>query len=123
MKQFVLMYKPNNAILGWYCTKEAAWDRMEYLSDTNFFGVFEVDVTLFEERTPFTMHPPTGEILAVNVCPVTGNESVLNVVNSFTDADKKYKDMVLQGTLKYYDGTFIVGKQHKKPKDEPEADY
>ena len=123
MKQFVLMYKPNKAILGWYCTKEAAWDRMEYLSDTSFFGVFEAEVTLFEERTPFTAYPPTGEILAVYVCPVTGNESVLNVVNSFTDASTKYADMVKHGTLKYYDGTFEIGKQNKKPKDEPEADF
>lgn len=123
MKQFVLMYKPNKAILGWYCTKEAAWDRMDYLSDTNFFGVHEVDVTLFEERTPFTTYPPTGDILAVYVCPVTSNESVLNVVTSFSDASKKYADMVKNGTLKYYDGTFEIGKLHKKPKDEPEPDF
>lgn len=119
MKQFVLMYKPNKAILGWYCTKEAAWDRMEFLSDTSFFGVFEAQVTLFEERTPFTAYPPSGELLAVYVCPVTGNESVLNVVNSY----HKYSDMVKQGTLKYYDGTYEIGKQHKKPKVEPEPDF
>lgn len=123
MKQYVLMYKPNKAILGWYCTKEAAWDRMEYLSDTNFFGVFEVHVTLYEDRTPLTAYPPTGDVLAVYVCPVTGSETVLNIVSSFIDVDKKYADMVKQGTLKYYDGTFKIGKQHKKPKDEPEADY
>lgn len=123
MKQYILKYKPNGAILGWYCTKEAAWDRMNYLTDTNFFGVFEVDVTLYEERTQFTMNPPSGDILAMYVCPISKNESVLNIVTSFSDASKKYKDMVQQNTIKIYDCTFKIGKQHKKPNDEPVSDF
>lgn len=123
MKQYVVLYKPNKAIIGWYCTKEAAWERELFLTDTNFFGVYEVDVTLCEERTPFTMYAPTGDILAVHVCPVTKNETVLNVVYSIADASKKYGDMVKHGRLKLYDGTFKIGKQHKKPKVEPEPDY
>jgi hypothetical protein len=123
LKQYIIQYKPNGAIIGWYCTKEAALDRLDFLSDTNFFGVFEVDVTIYGEHPPLSTYPPTGDILAMFKCPMTENLSVLNLVTSFADAVIKYTIFEKTNPVLYVDCYIDIGKQHKRPKVEEEPDF
>lgn len=47
MKQYAIKYKPNGKIISIFNTKEAALERLAFMSDANVFGVFEVNITDF----------------------------------------------------------------------------
>lgn len=116
MKQYILKYKSNGAILGWYCTKEAAWDRMNYLTDTNFFGVFEVSVKLKSDMA-------SGEYMYYGTV-LNCNDAVLNVVNRKVDLSESSKLLIEQGVARASVVQFsTVGKELKPPKPEKDEDF
>lgn len=69
MKQYAIKYKPNGKIISLYNTKEAALDRVKYMSDANVFGVFEVNVY-------FDRYDSSFEWIGV---VLKSNDSLLNI--------------------------------------------
>lgn len=112
MNQFILKYKPNGAIIGWFCTKEAAWERMKYITDDNSFGVFEVKVSVGEVLdNSFTW---VGVI-------IKDNGAVLATYPSISEVKKSSQALIKYGYCEYKDVQFkVLGKELKMPKVEEE---
>lgn len=112
MNQYILKYKPNGAIIGWFCTKEAAWERMKYLTDDNSFGVFEVQVSLDAHNDSFNwigvIIKDTGAVLATyaNGCLI----------------EQSSRTLIEHGYCVYKNVQFkVLGKELKMPKVEEEG--
>lgn len=116
MKQYILKYKPNGAIIGWFCTKEAAWERMNFLTDTSFFGVFEVKVSLNSDMNS-SNYMYVGTVLNCN-------DAVLNVVNRIDDLSPSSSYLIERGVARASVVQFEVqGKELKPPKPEKDEGF
>lgn len=113
MRQYVLIYKHNKSVIGFFCTKEAAWDRMNYLTDTNDFGVFEIEVSLSSDLSK-------PEYIFYGVV-INQNNSLLQVYIREHDVSETSKYLISTGFCRPCAVQYkIVGKEIKRPKKDDE---
>ncbi len=102
---YAIKYKPSDKIISIFNTKEAALERLSFISDSNAFGVFEISTS-----------PDNPSMIAV---VIKNNKSLLNVFSSMSEVSEDCKLLVKYGVC-YYDAIHIktVGKEIKQPKVE-----
>lgn len=113
MKQYILKYKENDSIIGWFCTKEAAWERMKFLTDSTAFGVFEVQVSLNPDMS-------SKNYIYVGVV-ITSNNAVLQVFPVYPELNKTCIELCKSGTCHIAKVQYsVIGKELKAPKEDKE---
>jgi len=114
MKQYAIVHKSNLMPIAFYCTAEVAMQRMMFITDSNAFGVFEVDVeihsVLTNENSPVKHR--IGRICTLNNC-------LLSVHLEMSTA-YQYHDAIKSGLFQICDVEYFFGKEIKRPKKEEE---
>ena len=116
MKQFGIFHKPNMAPIGFYCTEEAGMGRMQFLSDSTTFGLFEVEFELIKVLQNEEDHAFHN---IGTVCTV--NDSLLNIHLTKKTAFQ-YKNAIDYGTITVCDVKYVTGKEIRRPKKDEDKD-
>lgn len=120
MNQFIIMYKHNKSIVGWYNNEENAINRRNFLTDSNDFGVYPVSIKLEDKITIIK----TNKMLEVDYGTVKPNQkyaivsetnkSVINIFSTVDDAIQNNPNILSLTSFNLYNLTFSVGKEIKR---------
>lgn len=111
MIQYAVVYKPTKMPLAFYCTEEAAIERLKFLTDTNVFGVFKSCVTIFADLK----HECSDVEYELGVV-CTINNSLLSV-HMDTSTAYQHKTAIKAGVLKVCDVSYSIGDEIQPTKE------
>lgn len=114
MKQYAIVHKSNLMPIAFYCTADGAMQRMMFITDSNAFGVFEVDVTIHSvlKNAHSTVKYKLGRVCTINNCLLS--------VHLEASTAYQYHDAIKSGLFQICDVEYSFGKEIKRPKKEEE---
>lgn len=100
--------------LSFYCTEKAAMDRMMFITDSNVFGVYEVDVEIHSvlKNHNSDVDHELGLVCTLNNCLLS--------VHLDTSTAFRYTETIKSGLFQVCDVSYGIGKEIKRPKKENE---
>lgn len=112
MKQYAIFHKPNMTPISFYCTKEAAMQRLLFITDCNVFGLFEVEVEIIGNIDAMC---DASQHTMATVCTI--NNCVLSVHPTRKTAFQ-HTDAIRTGLMSVCAIEYSSGKEIKRPKKE-----
>ena len=112
MKQYAIFHKPNMTPISFFCTEAAGMERLEFITDCNVFGLFEVDVTIIGNID--AMYDASQHTMAT-VCTI--NNCVLSVHPTRKTAFQ-HTQAICAGLISVCAIEYTHGKEIKRPKKE-----
>ena len=116
MKQYAIFHKPNMTPISFFCTQEAAMERLLFITDSNIFGVFEVEVEILKQlKDQFDYADYNlGTVCTINDCLLS--------IHPWRKTAYQHTEAIKAGLIEVCDVDYTYGKEIKRPKKEKEDD-